>query len=135
VSITAPVVDDDTDLNYKFKILTDNTIVDDISKGSSGMREIIDLAYKIVFMKYLGLEDTPLVLDEFSKSFDDVHRTKAYDVIDKIISNSSNFSQVFIISHFNSVYGRFTNVDIVVMNPDNVNLSGIDNYNDVIVFE
>jgi len=131
--ITAPVVDDDNDLNYKFKIITDHSTVEDISKGSSGMKEIIDLAYKIVFMKYMGLEDTPLVLDEFAKAFDTSHRKLAYDVIDKIIS--SNFSQLFIISHFSSVYGRFVNADMIVMNPDNIDLSGINKYNEVIVFE
>ena len=75
------------------------------------MQEIVDLAYKIVFMKYMGLSDSPLILDEFGRTMDATHRDTAYNIIDRVFS--SNFNQIFLVSHFESMYGRFVNADLV----------------------
>lgn len=122
-------VSEDNDLDYYFPVKIDNNeTIEDINKGSSSMKEIIDLAFKIVFMKYLGLFDYPLVLDEFGKTMDPVHRISSFGMIENVLVN--NFSQVFLISHFESMYGSLTNkADISILNSDNLNLDKELNYN------
>jgi len=116
------------DLSYRFEVKVDNNaVIEDISKLSSSMQEITDLAFRVVFMKYLNLTDFPLILDEFGKTMDETHRIAAYNTIDKLIH--SDFSQVFIVSHFNSVYARFTNTDFNVLDKNNVDMGGVDKYN------
>jgi len=124
------VVTDDNDLDYKFPVMIDNneTILD-INMGSSSMKEIINLAFKIVFMKYLGLTGFPLILDEFAVTMDPDHRVKAFDAIDRLLA--PNFSQVFIISHFKSMYGRFErSSDINILNSDNLDIDDTLIYNE-----
>ena len=115
-------ITDTNDLDYRFEVLVDNrNKIEDVSKTSSSMQEIIDLAFKIVSMKYLRMENGYLLLDEFGRTFDTVHAKNAYDIVD-ILANSS-FSNVFIISHFEGTYGRFKNADISVLNNENLLLN------------
>lgn len=107
------------DLDYKFKVSIDgNEVIEDVSKLSSSGQEIVDLAYRIVFAKYIGLEDIPLYLDEYGHSFDPIHRSKAYESIDKIIS--SDYGQIFIICHYESLYSSLRNVDFNILDPNNI---------------
>lgn len=107
---------EDGDLDYKFPVTINNgERVIDISLCSSGLKEAIDLAFKVVFMKYLNL-DLPLYLDEYGITYDTNHRVAAYNAIESILA--PNFDQVFLISHFQSMYARFTNSDISVLTPD-----------------
>ena len=48
---------------------------------------------------------------EFGRTMDATHRDAAYNIIDRIFS--SNFNQIFLVSHFESMYGRFVNADLV----------------------
>jgi len=113
-----PVTSDDNDsleLDYKFSVkINDYMVISDITKASSAMKEVIDLAFKIVSMRYLGLHDAPLYLDELGASFDKAHRSNIYYLIQNI-SNNSNFSQIYIISHYEEMYGSFKNNDIILL--------------------
>lgn len=110
------------EITYKFNVLVDNKeLIEDVSKLSSSMKEIINLAFKITLMKYLGLTSIPLYMDEFGSTMDDVHRDTAYNIIDKTLS--MDFEQIFIISHYESSYGRFVNSDITVLDSNNLLLS------------
>lgn len=110
------------EITYKFNVLVDNKeLIDDVSKLSSSMKEIVNLAFKITIMKYLGLTSIPLYMDEFGSTMDDVHRDTAYNIIDKTLS--MDFEQIFIISHYESSYGRFINSDITVLDSSNLLLS------------
>lgn len=116
------------DLDYKFRVKVNNDeIIEDVSRLSTGMKEIVDLAFRIIFAKYSGLHEVPLYLDEFGHGFDKNHRTIAYNVIDKILS--SDYPQVFIVCHYESLYGSFKNVDFNVLdgNPDNAGNSTFNN--------
>ena len=105
-------VEDGTDLNYKFKVKVNHTeYIEDISKLSSSMQEIVNLAFKIVFVKYLNLTSFPLILDEFGRTMDAEHRVAAYDVIDRVLSHS--FEQIVLVCHFESMYSRFVNASFV----------------------
>ncbi len=118
-----PIVPNDNDgidLDYRFSVLVnDDAVIPDVAKTSSGMKEIIDLAFRIVSMQYLHLSNAPIVLDEFAKTLDKAHRESANNVI-RDISINSNFSQIFIVSHYEESYGSFNNCDIIVLHDANI---------------
>lgn len=114
-------VSEDNDLDYMFSVLVDNNqLIDDVSMLSSSMKDIVDLSFRIVFMKYMHLTHMPLILDEFGITMDDKHRYNVYNVIENTLAN--NFEQVFITAHFKSMYSRFLNSDIVVLDDKNLDL-------------
>ena len=120
------------DLDYKFMVRVNGVkTIPDISKASSAMKEIIDLSFKIVCMRYLGLNESPIYLDEFASSFDKDHRQSAYNAINSLLVNS-NYSQIFMISHYEDCYGSFKNTDITVLCPNNIPLPKDSAFNQVI---
>lgn len=124
-------ISDDNDLDYKFKVLVDdNETIDDVCLLSSSMQEIVNLAYRIVFIKYLKVENMPLFLDEFGRTMDPAHQITAYNTVEQVMTE--NFLQIFIVSHFESMYGRFNNADISILDTNNINIDGFDVYNTVL---
>lgn len=114
--------DDEFNLDYKFGLkVNGKKNASDISKGSSGIVEIIDLAFKIVSMQYQDMLDYPLYFDEFGAHMDMLHRQAAFAVISNL-SMSDNFSQIFIISHHENNYGSLKNADVSVLCPLNIAL-------------
>lgn len=114
IEILPSTISEGSDLDYKFPVRVDGSeVIEDVSKLSSSMQEIVDLAFKIVFIKYSKIIDAPLILDEFARTFDKHHRVKAYDIIESIFAG--HFKQIFMVSHFESMYGRFTNSDINIL--------------------
>ena len=111
------------DLTFKFPVRVSKSgidnIIEDINKGSSSMQEVIDLAFKLVAMEFLDMLDYPLILDEFGRTMDETHRIRAYDYIQNI--SKSYFSNVFIVSHFESMFSRFIDTDVIILDKDNVN--------------
>jgi hypothetical protein len=93
-------------LDYKFPLMVqyEDSIAPDVSDGSTGQKDVIDLAFRIVAMKRLGLVEPPLMLDEFGSGFDETHRKNAAAVIESLIEQQY-FSQVFMVSHYQSGYG------------------------------
>lgn len=114
-------INEENDLDYKFSVIVDNKQpITDVSELSSSMKDIVDLSFRIVFMKYMHLSHMPLILDEFGITMDDKHRYNVYNVIENILIN--NFDQVFITAHFKSMYSRFLDSDIVVLDDKNIDL-------------
>ncbi len=118
------------DLDYKFNLSVDGEDSDDdISKGSTGQREIIDTCFKLVSMQYLNMLDYPLMLDEFAASFDIEHRERAMKITETL-STMSNFSQMFTVSHFPEAFIKNSNnVDTVVLSEDNILTTDLKSYN------
>jgi len=115
------MIGEGNDLDYKFRVKVNNSeTVEDVSKVGSSMHEMINLAFRIVFTKYMGIQDTPLILDEFGRTFDDEHRRKAYRVVNDIFT--SMFNQIFIVSHFESMYGSLSNTDLNVLSSNNLDI-------------
>ena len=86
-------------LNYRFKLeVGDSLIVDDISNGSTGQRQAIDLAFKLVLYSLLGFHDYLLVLDELGSNMDETHTDNMGRLVQSFATEGS-FSQIFIISH------------------------------------
>jgi DNA repair exonuclease SbcCD ATPase subunit len=111
---------EDFELDYKFKLrINDRHEVADIQSGSSAMKEVIDLAFRKVCMKFLSMQNYPLYLDEFGHTMDNAHRQEAARLIHDL-ADYTDFSEIFLISHFESSYGSFKNAQIVVLCPNNI---------------
>lgn len=110
---------DDTELDYKFAMIVNTERIPDIKLGSTGIREVVDLAFKIVATHYLDLSEAPLFLDEFGSSFDAEHRIAATSAIKSILEQMP-FSQLFMISHYEDHYGAFTNAQFAVLAKGNI---------------
>ena len=125
-------ITDESDIDYKIAVKVDNRdVIEDVSKTSSSMKEMIDLAFKIVSMKYLNMNGYPLYLDEFAKSFDGHHAIRAYDVLESL--NNSAFDQIFMITHSETTWSRYGNkADISVLDNNNITLSDKVNINTVL---
>lgn len=122
--------EDSAELNYKFPLTTPNLTepVPDVSNGSSGQQEMIDLAFRIVAAQCLGLDRGPLSLDEFGKTFDESHREAATQVVRQLVEQLS-FSQLFMISHYESCYGAFYTAQITVVDKRNITIPANRPYN------
>ena len=128
VQVCGVATDRGAELDYKFPLMVQSraNIVDDVRNGSSGMQEVVDLAFKVVAMKYLGLGEAPLLLDEFGASFDLEHRTAASGCI-KNLMDTQHFSQLYMISHYESGYGSFTNAQTCVLDSRNITVPSVYN--------
>lgn len=91
----------------------------DISLGSDGILEIIDLAFKMIAMKALGLSGYPIFLDEFGRTFDAKHRENALKLIEKL-SEEFIEDQIFIVSHNFMEYSVLNDVSFCVLSEDNI---------------
>lgn len=112
---------DEKGLTYRFPVITgtDGNEIPDVAMGSSGIQEIVNLAFKIVSMKYMGIGDFPLFLDEFGKTFDSTHRIQAGKVINTLISEHKH-QQLFMVSHYSDSYGSMVNCNICVLDDTNI---------------
>ena len=118
-------INESNDLDYLFavKVADNKKDIKDVAYLSTSMKDIVDLSFKIVFMKHMKLTDMPLMLDEFGVFMDDIHRNKVYDVIENLLSN--NFSQIYFTANFKSIYGRFVDSDINILDDKNLELDDI----------
>lgn len=122
-------------VDYKFRFMDNNqqdNSKNDVSEGSSGMRELFNLVFRLVAMEYLNLAEHPLCLDEFGKTFDAAHRINASTIVKKLIEQK-NFSQLFMISHYESMFGSFTNAQMCVICETNIVVPSSFKYNQHVV--
>ncbi len=114
---------DSAELDYYFPIMVQSKtgMRGDVSEGSTGIREIIDVAFKITAMEYLGMEDFPLMLDEFGTSLDEAHR-KSSGVAIKQLMEIKSFSQLFMVSHYHEQYGSLQNPEVCVLCATNITI-------------
>ncbi len=120
--IPVMIENDDDSLDYRFKVMIDdNSEIDDISEASRGLKEIINLAFKICIMSYKQFQGYPLYLDEFGAAFDVLHRRNASMIIEQLIAED-RFSNIFMVSHYEESYGSLQNVDTVIMHDGNIHI-------------
>jgi len=110
-----------TELDYKFPVVVNDQEdpMDDVKDGSTGIMEIIDLAFRISAMQALGLGSSPLYLDEFGASFDKHHQTMATMTIANIMEERL-FTQLFMVSHYEASYGAMANAEICILHSGNI---------------
>jgi len=122
------------DLSYRFALLIDNDQeVEDASKGSSSIQEIVNLAYKLTVMNRLGFDNYPVYLDEFAHSFDPGHRISAYKYLKEQLSGL-DYSNIFIINHYPELYSIFDqeNTQFTVLDINNVDTTVLPTFNDAL---
>lgn len=106
-------------ISYRFPVrVKDQKPVSDINDTSESMREIINIAFRIVSLKYMGLLKYPLMIDEFGRSMDEIHLIKSYDLLENICIE--NDIQMFIIAHIKSAYNRFKNSGMSIVSSLNL---------------
>lgn len=121
--------EDVQELDFKFSVSANGGApIPDVAFGSSGMREIFNMAFKIVSLQHSGLADGPIYLDEFGNALDEKHRTTAQFALLELMQ-SSEFSQVFMISHDKGSYGNLRNTDVNVLCSRNVAVGDGEVYN------
>lgn len=121
------------ELDYKFPVqfaAADNQSPD-VSKTSKGQKQVIDFAFQLTVMLYLDLADYPLFLDEPGEGFDEAHRVKLMDFV-KQLMDTNRHSQLFMISHYASSHGSFTNAEVLVLDSSNIAVPGAYNQHAVL---
>lgn len=120
-------INSETGLDYKFPVtVNNNNTISDVSKGSSGIKEIINTAFKITALKHLKLLNYPFYLDEFGYSFDDNHKANSVLIIKSLLEQNI-FNQLFLISHDYGQYGGLSNCEICVLDNENLNMPSLSN--------
>ena len=122
-------------LDYKFPLSTgedDDNPAPDVSKGSTGQQEIVDFAFKLVSLLYLGLTNFPLYVDELGHHFDEQHHTNVMTYIKQLVETNRH-SQLFMVSHYASQHEAFTNADFIVLNDSNITVPAKYNTNVTII--
>jgi len=110
--VLIPIDVDSESLTYRFKLeVEDKLIIDDISKTSKGMQNIINLSFVLILYKLLGLNSYPLFLDELASNMDTEHSEKMLHLVSSI-ANSDKFSQLFIITHKES-YTHINGIEVI----------------------
>lgn len=119
------VGEDGAELDYKFPLMVDtpDNVSKDVSESSEGQREIVNLAFMVTAMQFLGLAESPLYLDEFGAHFDEAHRPAASAMI-KTLMEQRPFTQLFMISHYEAQHGAHTNAEICVIDASNITVPG-----------
>lgn len=126
-------LEDVASLNWKFPVYIQNTDppVPDIKNGSEGQRSMINFAFKLVVIDRLGLEELPLLIDEFGRDFDNEHRARIITYVNSLMDRKL-FSQMFMVSHYAEVYAAFHHAKFVVLDARNITTPAV--YNDEVVF-
>jgi energy-coupling factor transporter ATP-binding protein EcfA2 len=114
------------ELDYKFPVQFAADRSPDVSKTSKGQRQVVDFAFQLTVMLYMNLQDYPLFLDEPGEGFDEQHRVKLMDFV-KQLMDMNRHSQLFMISHYASGHGSFTNAEILVLDSSNISVPGVYN--------
>lgn len=111
------IPEEDADMSYKFPIQVGpyQEIIPDIALGSSGIKEVINLAFKLVSLELMGLTHYPLFLDEFGATFDSQHRSSAVNIIKQLIEEQRS-SQLFLISHYETFHGGLPYSELIDLN-------------------
>ncbi len=122
---------DELDYNFPLNIGDGAVIAPDIDKGSDSQLEMVNFSFCQAMRKFLHLEDFPLFLDEFGRTFDEQHRDNLIPFIARLIENGQ-FKQIFFISHYASTHGAFNQAEFMVLDPTNVTVPEHFNKNVVI---
>ncbi|QEP52427.1 hypothetical protein D9_0220 [Aeromonas phage D9] len=124
--------EDSVDLNYQFPALTssDNHPNKDISQCSGGERELINFAFRLVVLRYMGPKcGIPLMMDEVGVALDELHRGMFRAWMSEQ-NRTDALPKVFMISHDYAQFGA-THANFIGLNteglkvPANVNARSV----------
>lgn len=109
------------DLTYKFPLYMADSGIEtpDINRASTAQKGVIDFAFKLLLINYLGLEDYPLYIDELTPNLDETHRINIMKYVKEYVE-SNRCSQMFMISHYVSNQNTFARAEFVVLSQQNL---------------
>lgn len=116
------IADEENDFTNKYRFpvnIGNNDTSEDISKTSEGQQEIINFAFKMLVMRYLGLQDFPLLFDELGRTFTEEHRVRLFNYL-KLLVESGQVEQIFLVSHIASSHDTFNLADFISMDINGV---------------
>lgn len=125
---------DEGELDYKFpvSIPSMNKESADVKYTSKAQGHVIDFVFKCVALEKLSLSGFPMILDELGSSFDEEHRTNLMQLLNTLLE-TGKVNQLFIVNHYNSMYGSLANAEVLVL--DSSNISVPDNFNSHATFK
>lgn len=115
-------------LDFKLPISIIDKVFPDISEGSDGQKDVIDLAISLCVMDYMDLEDYPAFMDEVGSTFDPGHSAELINFTNRLVEEKK-VSQLFMISHHVTQYGGHLNADAIVLAEGNFALPEVYNQN------
>lgn len=113
-----PCGTEDGQLDFIFPVQSGHKS-DDICETSSSQTDIINFAFYLAVVSFMGLNGLPLLFDELGASFDEKHRTQVMLHVKGLIE--SGFShQLFMVSHYAAGHGMFAGAEVCVMDSSNL---------------
>ncbi len=106
------------ELDYRFPLYS-GTRSKDVSQGSVGQQDVVNLAFVLTVMLYLNMTDVPLYLDEPGAHFDDQHRLNLMRFI-RSLMDAHQHSQLFMVSHYATQHGGFSGAETLVVDGTNI---------------
>lgn len=108
-------------LDYKFPldINEGSNKSHDVKKTSMSQLAIVNLAFKLVVMFYLKMDNYPLMLDEVSPNLDEQHRLNITMFIKQFV-DSRRCGQMFMVSHDANEAGSFYPHQFCIMDKANI---------------
>lgn len=91
----------------------------DVAETSTGEQHLCNFVFKLLIMATYNLKDYPLFLDELAGNMDDLHRVKIMKSVYDMVTNGY-CTQMFLIAHYEQQYGMFTQAEIFITNPENL---------------
>lgn len=109
------------DLTYKFPLYMGDSGIEtpDINKASTAQKSVIDFAFKLLLITYLGLEDYPLYIDELTPNLDEIHRINIIGFVRDYVEQG-RCSQMFMISHYVDGNNVFPHAEFVMISDSNI---------------
>lgn len=107
------------ELDYRFPMINGLETSGDVSEGSRAQKDVVDFAFTLVVYLYLGMDNYPLYLDELGPTMDDLHRVRIGQYVKSLMENNAH-SQMFMISHYISSHGIFSNAEYCLLNENNI---------------
>jgi recombinational DNA repair ATPase RecF len=107
--------------------LNRTTTIKDISIGSEGQQQIIDLAWCLALcvIKKLG-SSYPIRLDEVDSALSQVHRTRLLNLFSMLLRRG-DIGQIYMINHNSSLFSAFANSQIACLSQDGITVPNVVN--------
>lgn len=118
---TCSIEDGEMTYDFPMYVHTQENRIPDIRFGSDSQLDIVNEAFILVVYKFMQLSGYPLYLDEFGRTFDEVHRHNLTLAIKDLIDDET-FSQIFFITHSFESQNSYPNSQIAVLDESHVNL-------------
>lgn len=126
--------DDDVDLSYSFPVLVGDSDKPnkDIGLCSGGEREIINFAFRVVILRYLGPKcGVPLMMDEVGVALDELHRGRFYSWVEEQ-HRLDTLPMTFMISHNYAQFSRNLAANFIALNVEGLNVPANMNQHSII---